>query len=234
MPRRSKNRTKPTTPVATGRGTLGTRSNTRLNRTQQETVIQTYFALGSMNATAKKLGVCFATVKRTLDNAYQDPTLLAVRGKTYDRMAGKLNAVTDTIVDSITPDELTVTRHEVRDAAGNLLRVVREGPSIRDKALAIGILVDKQRVLQDARDRAFAPAVDSGNALGNLLIPDTLEDKRRLIASKVKRLRLLDVEFSSTGDTGQTIDTALNRLGIAESDVADAVVELVPSAAPFD
>lgn len=206
----------------------GNRRNQRLTRQQQEEVIQVYHTLGSRAATARKLGICDATVKRCLVLANNDPTLGAARAQALTQVAGKINGVANQILDSITPEELETRKHMVYDKDGLLKRIVTSGPSLKDKSISISALTAQQKVITETTAIINNPELLMG-ADRILSMPDSIDEARRLITMKVKKLRFMDVEFE-TGAAGQRINMALNRQHISEQEVEDA--ELVGE--PFD
>lgn len=213
-------------------GPLSVRAGRRLTPAEQEAVVRTFFTMGNVHATAVKLGCSEKAVRTALRDMQNDPALAAARGQAIDEMAGRIHAVTNNVIDSITPEELVTTRREVRDQHNNLLRVVMDGPSLKDKALAIGILADKQKVLLDARAKATEAAAFSAVNSG-LLLPETIEAKTELIASMVKRLRVVDV-YMRDDASQNVVGHLLNKVGIREQDIAEADIELAAGMAPFD
>lgn len=161
-----------------------------------------------------------------------DPSLAQARGQAIDEMAGKIHAITGKVIDSITPEELVTTRREVRARDGSLVRVVVDGPSLKDKALAIGILADKQKVLLDAKARA-TEAAHMGAGVSGLMLPETIEGKMQLVASMVKRLRVVDV-FMHDPEAQNTVSKLTNKVGVREQDIEDADLEFAAGMAPFD
>lgn len=204
----------------------------RLTPAQQEAVVRIYFTNGNYSKTARELGLSIKAVKNAIEAAQNDPVLMAHRGDALDQLAGKIHGVTDEVLESITSEELQTERHHVYDTEGNLLRVVTSGPTLRDKALLVGIFTDKQSVLQKARAEATEYAT-AGSGDISLMLPEHIDDKRRLIMQKVKRMRIMDVEFD-TGETGKTLNMALNRVGITEDEIEEADVVEVGGLAPFD
>ena len=213
-------------------GPLSVRDHLRLTPAQQEAAVRTFFTIGTVSGTARALGVSEKAVRNALRELQNDPALLAARGQALDEMAGKIHAVTDKVIASITPEELITTRRDVRDTHGNLIRTVIDGPSLKDKALTIGILADKQKTLAEAKARATDGSTFQ-QSQSNLMLPDNIADKERLVASMVKRLRITDVFFHDT-DVQQNVKGMLNRVGIREEDIEDADLELSEGLAPFD
>lgn len=205
------------------------RQGHRLTPAQKESILRSYHLHGSYHRVAKIMGISDVTVKRVVLETQLDPAFAHVRAQAFDEMAGKVAAITDQVVESIQPGELVTTHHQVHDACGNLLRVVTEGPSLKDKALAIGILLDKQAVLQQAKSKAIEAG--KGNQSGQgLLLPESVEEMRHLLAQKVKSLRIMDVQFDNS-ELGQQVKTTLKKVGITEDDVQGAEVFATE---PFD
>lgn len=213
-------------------GPLSKRDSRRLTPAQQEAVVRTFFTIGTIHGTAVQLGCSENAVRTALREMQNDPALAAARGQAIDEMAGRISAVTNQVIDSITPDELVTVRRDVRDRQGNLIRTVVDGPSLKDKALAIGILADKQKVLIDAKARATEAAGFGANGTG-LMLPETIEEKTRLVASMVKRLRVIDV-FVRDDVVQANVSSMLNKVGVREQDIAEADFEPASSVAPFD
>jgi len=204
------------------------RGSRKFTPAQKEAVLRSYHLHGSYRAVANALGIHDASVKRIVLECQLDPAFAHTRAQAIDEMSGKIAAITDQVIDSIKPEELETTHHKVYDACGNLLRVVQEGPGLKDKALAIGIMLDKQAVLQQVRGKALDTSSRHGGGTG-LLLPESIEDMRDMLASKIQSLRILDIKFNNS-EVGQRVTSTLEKLGITEEDIADTQYE----AAPFD
>jgi hypothetical protein len=214
------------------KGPLTKRANARLTPAQREACVRTYFTMGSITGTAAAMGVSTNAVRHALRELHDDPALMAARGQALDQMAGRIHAITEQVIDSITPEELITTRREMRDNAGNLLRVVIDGPSLKDKALTIGILADKQRVLIEAK----AKATENNTfqmAKNVLMLPEDIREKELLVANLVKKLRVTEV-YMRDEDSQKNVNRMLSKVGITETDIAEAEFEPMDSVAPFD
>lgn len=206
-----------------------TRGTRKLTPYHKEMILRSYYMHGTYEGVRQELGVQQLTVKRVVQECQLDPAFAHVRAQAFDAMNGKVAQVTDQIIDSIKPTELNTEYHKVYDGCGNLLRIVQEGPALRDKALAIGILVDKTTALARAKEQVTSQGVAGGQGL---LMPSTIEDMRDLLASKVKSLRLLDVQFDNT-DLGQQVGQALRKVGVVvQNDAQEEALGVGP--APFD
>ena len=203
------------------------RGTRKLTPAQKEAVLRSYHMHGSYRAVAMALGIRDVTVKKIVLECQLDPAYAHVRAQAFDEMAGKVAEVTDHVIESITPAELVTTHHKVYDACGNLLRVVPEGPLLRDKALTIGILMDKQAVLQTARAKAMDVSGRHGGGQG-LLLPESIEDMKEMLAHKIKSLRVLDVQFENS-DIGHQVSKIMTEVKLTDADIEDAQV-----GAPFD
>lgn len=216
-------------------GVLANRRSQRLTQVQKELIVQTHAAVGSIIGTARELGVSQATVAKLVKAAETDHTLQMARSRATEELAGKAHAEAERILASITDEDLTTVVQPTYHANGTFRKHEALGPSLADKTRAFGIMADKAVLLQQAR-RATLPAssdpADTGVA--GLLLPSSIEDARRQILMKAKRLRIVDLEFSQ-GETGQHIDNIINRANLTQQDVEDA--EYVPFGSgpdPFD
>lgn len=187
---------------------------------------------GTYSAVAKALGIHLNTVKKAVLECQLDPAFAHTRAQAYDEISGKVADVASQVLESITPEELTTTHHKVYDACGNLLRVVSEGPSLKDKAFAASILMEKHAVIQQARQKALELSGRAGGAQG-LLMPESIEDMRAMLASKVKSLRLIDINFENS-EFGQQAKKMMREAKVTEQDIQEAVFEPLYQEAPFD
>lgn len=227
-PKRRKN-----TVVRSGPLASHLRGQRQLSTAQKEAVLRTYHMTGTYTGVAKILGLNYTTVKRIVLQYQLDPMFAHTRAQAFDEMSGKVAAITDQVLESITPAELETKSHKVYDASGNLLRVVQEGPALRDKALAVGILLDKAAVLQNARSKALSVSDQVGGGPA-LLLPDNIEDMRDMLATKVKSLRIMDIHFQDS-ELGQHVDKLVRKVGLREEQIVDADIETIPPGGePFD
>lgn len=227
-PKRSKNPVVRSGPLASH-----LRGQRQLTNAQKEAVLRTYHMTGTYTGVARILGLSYATVKRVVLQHQLDPSFAHTRAQAFDEMSGKVSAITDQVLESITPEELVTKSHKVYDASGNLLRIVQEGPALRDKALAVGILLDKTAVLQNARSKALSISDQVGGGPA-LLLPDNIQDMRDMLATKVKSLRIMDIHFQET-ELGQHVDKLIRKVGVQENDITDAEVEpIAVGGEPFD
>jgi len=204
------------------------RGHNRLTPIQKEAVVHIFHTVGSISGTAMELGINAKTVKSCLDEANTNPELGAVRAHALTDVAAKINGVTNQIIDSIGPDDIHTERREVFTEKGSLKDVKIIGPSLKDKAICVAILTDKQKVITETIAGIKAPLAIGGGDRA-LLLPSDLHEARRLVAMKVKKLRLVDIEFD-TGEAGEHIKETLVKVGL---NVDDAEYEQVVGE-PFD
>lgn len=201
--------------------------HSRLTRKQKEKLVQEYYACGVKRTVYKKYRISPITLDRVLREAEEDPTLQAVRARSIDELSGQMHKLAEETIQSIRPEHLETKKHYVRNANGDLVRIVEEGPSLRDKTYLFTSIVDRISVLDAARDHAKGTDKQNDELGSMLLLPETVEASRQALLSGIKSIRALHVEFR-TGETGKKISMDANRLGIAEQEIALA------EDAPFD
>lgn len=217
-------------------GLLANRSNRSLTPLQEELVCQTHAACGSINATVKTLGINYRTVQKVLQKAENDLRLQTARGRALEELAGKATEQAERILGSIDDDELQSRTLDTFHPNGRFAKVQEVGPGLVGKTRAFGVLADKIALLQQAR-RSTLPVNHDDTGYGNesgLLLPQSIEETRRLIAQKVRRLRIVDVEFDK-GETGQRVSELTRRANLTSQDIEEAdYVPLGAKADPFD
>lgn len=214
-------------------GLLANRSHSRLTQTQRELVVQAHAACGSIAATARELGISEITIRRVVREADTDTSLQVARGRALQELAGKAHAQAERVLDAISDEELTYERAETYDQYGNFKGFAEAGAGIVEKARAFGIFADKISLLQQARAATLSPDPQNPSEAG-LLLPQTVEDAKRMIAQKVRRLRIVDMEFDQ-GETGERVRELTRRANLSNTDVEDAdYVPFGAGADPFD
>ena len=208
------------------------RKRHRLTAEDKSNIVQAYFALGSKYAVTKKLGFAYRTITNVLLEAEQDPNLMAARSRAYDAVGGKITNTVTEIIDSIKPDHLEYNRYEIRDAEGNLKRIIETGPSLRDKAFAAGILTDKIKILQDARHSAHA--VERGIEGASLMLPGDVANARSRVAQLVKSIKFIQVDFDDGGKTANRVESLRKKALITDQEVAEAELVDLAGPDPFD
>lgn len=218
------------------RGLLANRRNHNLTPLQEELVCQTHAACGSISATVRETGLAYNTVQRVLAKAENDLRLQSARGRALEELAGKASAQAEKVLGSIEDEELTSTTVPNFHQNGTLSKYQELGPGLVGKTRAFGILADKIALLQQARRATLPVSSDPAHHGGEagLLLPQTIEETRRLIAQKVRRLRIVDMEFDQ-GATGQRVSELTKKAGVSDQDIAEAdYVPLGARSDPFD
>jgi len=227
----TKQQARPTNPPA-----LATKRGQPLTPIQKELILQVYFTRGTLAATAREVGCAVMTVKRVVDEANNNPLLYAGRARALDQLAGQVHNVAEQVVNSIKPEELETSFHEKYGVRGNFTGWATRGPSLKDKAFTISVLTDKLKILQAARQELvnpIDPQLDESQRI--LMFPKSVEEARHLIAQKVKRLRILDMEFH-VGDeaTNNRVSELASKAKVSEMDIIDANVASIDPVSVFD
>jgi len=203
-------------------GLLANRPNRRLSPVQKELIAQTHASCGSINATCRELGVSYETVRKVLREAEEDLNLQRARRRAVDELAGKASAQAERLLGSITDEELQSATLPTYHPNGAFKSLQELGPGLAGKARAFGIFADKVALLQQARSATLPGSSDpSRTGDAGLLLPNNVDDAKRMIAQKVRRLRIVDLQFSE-GETGQRIDYLADRANLREQDIEDA------------
>jgi hypothetical protein len=103
-----------------------------------------------------------------------------VHGKTHE------------ILESVGPADLESGREFRYDSDGNMIGKVEWGPSLMQKVTAAAILTDKLKAIEETKQAITA---DGGMDQNGLPLPSTVQESLQLLGRKIKRLRMLDVQF---------------------------------------
>lgn len=173
----------------------GTRQGKALTDSQREGILQIYAITGNKSETARQLGVAVSTVYNVLREANSRATheVRKARQMATQDLAGRAHRAAENILDSIGPADLESGRIVEKDDDGNVTNVRLWGPSLLQKVTAVGILADKTKTLQDLQEQL---AIDS-RANDSMPLPADLNQALAQIASKVKRLRIMDLQFEN-------------------------------------
>ena len=170
----------------------GTRQGQPLTDVQREGIIQVYAITGNKRETARQLGVAESTVYKILKDLQKTPsTIRNARAQATQDLAGRAHRAAEEILDSIGPADFESGRIVQKDKDGNVTSVKLWGPSLLQKVTSVGILADKTRTLQDLQDLL----VQSSGTIDSMPLPADVDQALRQIAVKVKRLRIMDVQF---------------------------------------
>lgn len=171
----------------------GTVQGRKLTDSQREGIIQIYAITGNKAETARQLNVSESTVYNVIREANSRATheVRKARQIATQDLAGRAHRAAEEILDSIGPADYESGRIVEKDKDGNIKNVKLWGPSLLQKVTAVGILSDKTKTLQDLQEQLVR---DAGHA-DAMPLPADVNQAIAQIASKVKRLRLLDVQF---------------------------------------
>lgn len=198
-----------------------TTSGRPLTEIQRESILQVYALTGNKSETARQLGVSESTVYNVLRAAQSAPAeLRQARADVVTELAGRVHATANRVLDSISDADLESGRIEDYDDAGKLTRVQLWGPSLLQKVTSVAILADKTRVLNDMREGLLAATDASPLAMP---LPQDVDAALRSIAQKVRRLRIMDVQFDQTPvaqELSQKIQDALCTEEIVDAEYA--------------
>lgn len=176
---------------------------------QREEIFQVYLLTGNKTETARRTGLAVKTVRIHLKQMEEssDPEFQKFRRRATEELAGKVYGKATDILDNITPEDMQSGRIEMKDDAGNIVRVVEYGPSLMQKVTAHAILVDKVKVLREVEH-----AMDEGAQDGGLLLPQTLEALKSGIRGKLKGLTFLNVQLEQEHpDLSQRVQAKLEE-----------------------
>jgi hypothetical protein len=190
----------------------------KISPVKAEQIRQTFMLTDNKMETARQCNVSIKTVYNVL-NEPEDPQAAANRAKLAQQLATKAHVKAEQIFDSITEDDFK--SGYLTDDDGNLVfdkqgRPIFQGPTLNQKAVSAAIMIDKLAVIEQYRQ----------NVLGNenqsqLMLPEDIETLKSGIAQKVKKLRVMDIEFGDS-EADQRAKDLLNKAQ-AELDRAEEI-----------
>lgn len=196
-----------------------TKSGRPLTEIQRETVLQVYAVTGNKSETARQLGVSESTVYKLIKEASKAPAKLReARAQATEELAGRVHSKAEMILDSITPADLESGRIEQYDEDGRLTNIKLWGPTLLQKVTSVAVLADKTKVLSELRE-GLRSTHDTGT--DSMPLPQDVDTALRQIAQKVKRLRLLDVQFESNPANPPDLTEKLQEAIVVE-EIVDA------------
>lgn len=169
----------------------------QLTPTDKEVIHQTYAATGNKSETARRCSVAVGTVHRVLKQAGEDGTpIKQARSDAAVALANKLHVRAEELIDSISDEDIESGRIRLEDKTGKFLGYKYFGPSLLQKATAVGIIVDKASVVQ-----TYEKGLQSDILQGKLLLPEDIEGLKSAIEGKVKELNVLNIRFADENPT---------------------------------
>lgn len=163
----------------------------KLSEIQREGIIQLYAITGNKREVARQMSVSERTVHNVLNDAKTQHELAAARAQATQELAGKAHAKASMLLDSITEDDLKNERIEIKDEAGNITKILNTGPTLMQKVTAGAIMVDKTKVLSELTRELQ----EGQGGQDSMPLPQDVDGAIRAIAQRVKRLRILQVDF---------------------------------------
>ena len=184
-----------------------------------EEIIQTFAVLQNKRATAKRLSLSEGTIYKYLK---QVPTeeLKKRRIEAHNELAGKVHEKVETIVDSISPEDLESGRIKLHDAKGEFAGYKYWGPTPLQKGTLVGILTDKMEVLERMKT-----SLQEGIAKKERLLPETIRELKSGLMEKLVRVRIIDAQFDNKNpDLSQRIQQTLqdDEIRAAMADPVDS------------
>lgn len=158
----------------------------------KEMVIQAYALCGNKAQVAREIDISWPTVHKIIQEAETDKSLQKARRTALEDVAGKVHAKAVEVIDSIGESDIESGLIKTYDEDGKLVQVKAYGPSLLQKTTSAAILVDKLGVIEQTK-RALLE--DHGNGVGQLPMPDNIQDALKVIGEKVARFRMIDVQF---------------------------------------
>lgn len=170
----------------------GKNAGKALDLVKKEQIRQTFLLTNNKQETARQCSVSIQTVYNVLNEA-EDPEISKNRANLARQLATKAHVKAEQVLDSITEEDFQ--SGYLRDEEGNLIfdkqgRPIFTGPTLNQKTVSAAILVDKLDVIERYRQSVLGEGGPT-----ELLLPEDIQALKSGIASKVKKLRVLDVEF---------------------------------------
>ena len=204
----------------------------RLTPTDREWIYQTYMRLQYKSQTAKRCGFSIATVGNVIkelttrgEDAAQLPTSREARAEVAAKLASKFHVKVDEFMQSITKEDLESGRIPIKDKEGNLIKYFHYGPSLLQKATAIGIITDKANVAQQFEQKMLQDVQD-----GHLLLPSDIAGMISAVKGTMKSISGFNIQFEE--DNPDIITNAQEI--IAEVEMVEAQRPDVESFDEFD
>jgi hypothetical protein len=171
---------------------------------QEEMIHQMYAVCGNKREVARRLDLCEATVSNYLKKIPPSEVREA-RANAQVEMADRVHSKTISIIDSIGPEDI---------AKASLVQKVTAG----------AILIDKELVVR--QNEISLRASESSN---DLLIPEEIGPLVDGITNRIRRIKLLDIQFErSNPDLTQEVQEKLAKAeALAAAEVVNAEVKSI-------
>ena len=191
---------------------------------QKELIIQTFALCGNKSEVARQLGCAVATVANVVKQAEKDRSLQEARASCLNEVAGQVHGKTKEIIDSIGAEDLEygLIKTYDKDDPTRLTSVRAYGPSLLQKVTSAAILTDKMKVIEETKAALLQDGTDSPD---QLMMPSTVQDALKMLGKKIKRIRMLDVQFAGKNeDTVSKVQDVAQRAEL-DKDIDEADYE---------
>jgi len=168
-----------------------------LTQFQKEMIVQAYALCGNKSQVAREIGCSANTVHNVIREAESNRALQDARRRALDDVAGQLHGKAVEVIASIVPEDMEsglIKKYDEADPE-KLVSVKAYGPSLLQKVTSAAILTDKLKVVQETK---AALTADNENDPMKLPMPDDVQGALKMLGAKIKRLRVLDVQFDRT------------------------------------
>ena len=163
---------------------------------QREMIIQAFALCGNKSEVARQMGCSDNTVRNVIKAAEADRSLQKARLSALEDVAGQVHGKTNEIIESIGPQDLEsglIKTYDKEDPT-KLKAVKAYGPSLLQKVTSAAILVDKIKAVEETKTLITSGGEEEA---GQLMLPQDIQGALKLLGTKIKRIRMLDVQFNS-------------------------------------
>ena len=184
-----------------------------LTPTEREHIWQTYNVFGkNKSETARRCNCSTQSVAKVVrEIEAQNELSVESREARAEAAVGiqrRTQLKADTILESITKQDVTSGRIPIRDKDNNITGYREFGPSLLQKATAYGILTDKSKVALD-----YENALRQDEQSGKLLVPQDIEGLKRAIQGTARSIQMLNIQFK---DDIPDLATKVENLALEE------------------
>lgn len=164
---------------------------------QKEMIVQAFALCGNKSEVARQMGCSDNTVRNVIRLAESDKTLQKARLSALEDVAGQVHGKTNEIIQSIGPQDLEsgLIKTYEKDDPTKLKAVKAYGPSLLQKVTSAAILVDKIKAVEETKALITAGGEGEGE---QLMLPQDIQGALKVLGPKIKRIRMLDVQFNTT------------------------------------
>ena len=170
------------------------RRGKQISNHTKELCVQAYALSGNKSQVARDLNLSRPSVVKIIRESETNRELQKARKRALDDMAGQVHGKATEIIESIAPVDLESGRELRRNGEGQVIGKVEWGPSLLQKVTAAAILTDKIKIIEETKQALLA---DNESGQGGLPLPSSVQESLRLLGAKIKRIKVLDVQFES-------------------------------------